>query len=74
MATLDKAEELLEQLRGASFDAASRDLADVQEFAKEQGCADTLQQVGCCGGAPHRAGGPAVEQPLPANAVRPPLC
>ena len=26
MATLEKAEELLEQLRGASFDAAKRDL------------------------------------------------
>ena len=37
MATLESAEELLEKLRAASYDAAVRDLEDVQAFAAEQG-------------------------------------
>ncbi len=45
MATLDKAEDLLEQLRGASVDAAKRDLADIQAFAAEQGFTEELQQA-----------------------------
>ena len=45
MATLQTAEDLLEQLRGASFEAAKRDLEDVQAFAAEQGVTEPLKQV-----------------------------
>ncbi len=45
MATLQTAEDLLEQLRGTSFEAAKRDLEDVQAFAAEQGFAEPLKQV-----------------------------
>lgn len=51
MATLEKAEELLEQLRAASYAAAQRDLEDIKAFAKEQGFEGELQQV-------RRASGP----------------
>ncbi|KAL4854352.1 putative cytosolic oligopeptidase A [Chlorella vulgaris] len=44
MATLQTAEDLLEQLRGASFEAAKRDLEDVQAFAAEQGVTEPLKQ------------------------------
>ena len=37
MATLERAEELLEQLRGASIDGAQRDLQDIKDHAAEQG-------------------------------------
>ena len=46
MATLETAEELLEQLRGASIDAAKRDLQDLKQFAAEQGFTGDVQQVG----------------------------
>ncbi len=36
MATLDKAEALLEDLRSASWDAAVKDLDDVKAFAAKQ--------------------------------------
>lgn len=36
MATLDKAEALLEDLRSASWDAAVKDLEDVKAFAAKQ--------------------------------------
>ena len=38
MATLDKAEALLEDLRSASWDAAVSDLEDVKAFAAKQVC------------------------------------
>jgi len=44
MATLDKAEALLEELRAASWDAAVRDLAEVQAFARERGFEGELRQ------------------------------
>jgi hypothetical protein len=44
-ATLQTAEDLLEQLRGASFEAAKRDLEVVQAFAAEQGVTEPLKQV-----------------------------
>ncbi|GAB4814977.1 hypothetical protein N2152v2_002023 [Parachlorella kessleri] len=44
MATLGKAEELLEQLRAASFPAAQRDLDDIRAFAAEQGFREEMQQ------------------------------
>ncbi|KAL3721845.1 hypothetical protein ACJRO7_034222 [Eucalyptus globulus] len=37
MATVDKAEELLEKLRSASWDAAVQDMEDLKRFAKSQG-------------------------------------
>ncbi|EIE24885.1 peptidase M3 family protein [Coccomyxa subellipsoidea C-169] len=37
MATLDKAEGLLEELRGASYDAAVREMDEVKAFATENG-------------------------------------
>ncbi|XP_056161114.1 organellar oligopeptidase A, chloroplastic/mitochondrial-like [Syzygium oleosum] len=37
MATVDKAEELLEKLRSASWDAAVQDMEDLKHFAKSQG-------------------------------------
>eukprot|EP00897_Mesotaenium_endlicherianum_P006089 jgi/Mesen1/5508/ME000277S04713 len=37
MATLDKAEQLLEELRSASWDAAMQDLEDLRAFAREHG-------------------------------------
>ncbi|RDY02506.1 Organellar oligopeptidase A, chloroplastic/mitochondrial, partial [Mucuna pruriens] len=40
MATVDKAEELLEKLRIASWDAAVKDIEDLKEFAKSQGAAE----------------------------------
>lgn len=40
MATLDKAEALLEDLRSASWDAAVKDLEEVKAFA--------AKQVHCC--------------------------
>lgn len=36
MATLDKAEALLEDLRSASWDAAVKDLDDIKDFAAKQ--------------------------------------
>ena len=35
MATLEKAEGLLEQLRGASHDAAVKDMEELKTFARE---------------------------------------
>ena len=35
MATLEKAEALLEELRGASYDAAVKELDDVRAFAAD---------------------------------------
>ncbi|XP_058747662.1 organellar oligopeptidase A, chloroplastic/mitochondrial-like isoform X2 [Vicia villosa] len=45
MATLDKAEELLEKLHRASWDAAVQDLEDLKKFSKDQGAleADDLK-------------------------------
>ncbi|KAI4328105.1 hypothetical protein L6164_020489 [Bauhinia variegata] len=37
MATVDKAEELLEKLRTASWDAAVQDMEDLKQFSKSQG-------------------------------------
>lgn len=37
MATVDKAEELLEKLRKASWDAAVQDMEDLKKFSKDQG-------------------------------------
>lgn len=37
MATLDKAEQLLDELRTAAYPAAKQDLEEVREFAKSQG-------------------------------------
>ncbi|XP_056175531.1 organellar oligopeptidase A, chloroplastic/mitochondrial-like [Syzygium oleosum] len=37
MATIDKAEEFLEKLRSASWDAAVQDMEDLKQFAKNQG-------------------------------------
>ena len=36
MATLDKAEHLLEDLRKASFDTAKQELEDIKDFARQQ--------------------------------------
>ena len=36
MATLEKAEALLEELRGASFDAAVKELDEVKAYAAEK--------------------------------------
>ena len=43
MADLKSAEELLEKLRSASYDAAVQDLKDVKEFATAQGFEDELK-------------------------------
>lgn len=43
MATLDKAEQLLEELRAAAYPAAQRDLDEVKAFAKEQGEQEELK-------------------------------
>jgi oligopeptidase A len=43
MATLPKAQALLEELRAASYDSAVQELADVQAFAKEAGAAEALK-------------------------------
>lgn len=43
MADLSSAEELLEKLRSASYNAAVKDLEDVQQFAAEQGFEGDLQ-------------------------------
>lgn len=40
MATLAKAEELLEELRSASWDGAVRDLEDLKAFARERGATE----------------------------------
>lgn len=40
MATVDKAEELLEKLRAASWNPAVQDLEDIRSFAKQQGAAE----------------------------------
>lgn len=44
MATLPKAQELLEELRLASFEAAKADLEEVQKFAKDAGETEPLVQ------------------------------
>ncbi|KAL3721841.1 hypothetical protein ACJRO7_034219 [Eucalyptus globulus] len=41
MATVDKAEELLEKLRSASWDAAVQDMEDLKHFAKSQGAKES---------------------------------
>ncbi|KAF8016469.1 hypothetical protein BT93_H1861 [Corymbia citriodora subsp. variegata] len=41
MATIDEAEELLEKLRSASWDAAVQDMEDIKHFAKSQGAAES---------------------------------
>ncbi|XP_030528229.1 probable cytosolic oligopeptidase A [Rhodamnia argentea] len=41
MATVDKAEELLEKLRSASWDAAVQDMEDLKNFAKSQGAKES---------------------------------
>ncbi|KAK3411839.1 hypothetical protein EUGRSUZ_I00594 [Eucalyptus grandis] len=41
MATVDKAEELLEKLRSASWDAAVQDMEDLKHFAKSQGAQES---------------------------------
>lgn len=38
MATLERAEQLLEELRVASYEAGQNDLKEVREFAAQQGC------------------------------------
>jgi oligopeptidase A len=43
MATLDKAEELLENLRVASYDAAKKDMDDTAEFAASKGFTEGLK-------------------------------
>lgn len=40
MATVDKAEELLEKLRAASWNSAVQDLEDIKSFSKQQGAAE----------------------------------
>ncbi|XP_050206809.2 probable cytosolic oligopeptidase A [Mercurialis annua] len=40
MATVEKAEELLEKLRNASWDAAVQDMEDLQAFSKSQGASE----------------------------------
>ncbi|KAL2904169.1 Organellar oligopeptidase A chloroplastic/mitochondrial [Bienertia sinuspersici] len=40
MATVDKAEELLEKIRTASWDPAVQDLEDIRSFSKQQGAAE----------------------------------
>ncbi|XP_039157312.1 organellar oligopeptidase A, chloroplastic/mitochondrial-like [Eucalyptus grandis] len=41
MATVDKAEELLEKLRSASWDAAVQDMEDLKHFAKSEGAQES---------------------------------
>ncbi|EFH39126.1 hypothetical protein ARALYDRAFT_497269 [Arabidopsis lyrata subsp. lyrata] len=41
MATVEKAAELLEKLRSASWDAAVQDMEDLKSFAKDQGAAES---------------------------------
>ncbi|KAF8012231.1 hypothetical protein BT93_I0383 [Corymbia citriodora subsp. variegata] len=41
MATVDKAEELLEKLRSASWDAAVQDMEDIKHFSKSQGATES---------------------------------
>lgn len=43
MATLEKADTMLEQLRQVAYGAAERDLQDVKDFARQQGCEYELQ-------------------------------
>lgn len=45
MATLQKAEDLLEQLREASYGAAQQDMQDVKEFAASQASACSLPLI-----------------------------
>uniref|UniRef100_A0A7C9B065 oligopeptidase A n=1 Tax=Opuntia streptacantha TaxID=393608 RepID=A0A7C9B065_OPUST len=40
MATVEKAEELLEKLRAASWDPSVQDLEDIKNFAKQQGASE----------------------------------
>ncbi|KAL5556686.1 hypothetical protein UlMin_038922 [Ulmus minor] len=40
MATVEKAQELLEKLRSASWDAAVQDMEDLKDFAKKQGASE----------------------------------
>ncbi|KAL5556685.1 hypothetical protein UlMin_038921 [Ulmus minor] len=40
MATIEKAQELLEKLRSASWDAAVQDMEDLKDFAKKQGASE----------------------------------
>lgn len=40
MATLDRAEKLIEELRAASFEPAKQELEDVRAFAREKGAAE----------------------------------
>lgn len=40
MATVDKAEELLEKLRSASWNAAIQDMVDLKQFSKNQGATE----------------------------------
>lgn len=42
MATLEKAEALLEELRGASYDAAVREMEEVKRYAAENGFTEDL--------------------------------
>lgn len=44
MATLEQAEDLLEKLRVASYDAAVRDLNEIKAFAAEQGSTEEIKQ------------------------------
>eukprot|EP00268_Persea_americana_P068605 TRINITY_DN957_c1_g1_i3.p1 TRINITY_DN957_c1_g1~~TRINITY_DN957_c1_g1_i3.p1 ORF type:complete len:409 (+),score=95.66 TRINITY_DN957_c1_g1_i3:281-1507(+) len=41
MATIDKAEELLEKLRSASWDSAVQDMEDLKSFSKDKGALET---------------------------------
>lgn len=47
MATLDKAEALLEDLRSASWDAAVKDLDDIKQFAAKQVGPGTHSEPAC---------------------------
>jgi len=46
MATLPKAQDLLEELRAASYDTAVKELADVQAFAAKAGAAEAAEEGG----------------------------
>lgn len=43
MATLDRAEKLIEELRAATFEPAKRELEDVRAFAREKGAAEAAE-------------------------------
>lgn len=58
MATLEKAEGLLEQLRGASYDAAVKDMEELRQFASENvGTLDPLCGSGNCGSTMNHGAG-----------------